>query len=88
MSTRLSWPCAIKNPGIPEVLERVKKSNPDRIIVLPLFPQYASASTGSALQEVMDIVQDLVGYSGNPLHQPVLGPSEVHAGTDRTRQAV
>ncbi len=46
-----------KNPGLPKVLGRVKKSNPDRIIVLPLFPQYASASTGSALQEVMDIVR-------------------------------
>jgi len=46
-----------KNPGIPEVLERVKESNPDRIIVLPLFPQYASASTGSAMQEVMDVVR-------------------------------
>ncbi len=45
-----------KNPSIPDVLERVRKSNPDHIIVLPLFPQYASASTGSALQEVMDIV--------------------------------
>jgi len=47
-----------KNPGIPEVLERIRVSNPDRIIVLPLFPQYASASTGSALQEVMDIVRN------------------------------
>ncbi len=47
-----------KNPSIPDVLERIRKSNPDRIIVLPLFPQYASASTGSALQEVMDIVSN------------------------------
>ncbi|MDH3923165.1 MAG: ferrochelatase [Xanthomonadales bacterium] len=47
-----------KNPAIPDVLERVRQSNPDRIIVLPLFPQYASASTGSALQEVMDIVRN------------------------------
>jgi ferrochelatase len=47
-----------KNPGIPDVLERIRKSKPDRIIVLPLFPQYASASTGSALQEVMDVVRD------------------------------
>jgi len=47
-----------KNPSIPDVLERVRQSNPDRIIVLPLFPQYASASTGSALQEVMDIVRN------------------------------
>ena len=46
-----------KNPAIAEVLERVRKSNPERIIVLPLFPQYASASTGSALQAVMDVVR-------------------------------
>ena len=46
-----------KNPSIPDVLERIRKSNPDRIIVLPLFPQYASASTGSALEEVMDVVK-------------------------------
>lgn len=46
-----------KNPSLPDVLERVRQSNPDRIIVVPLFPQYASASTGSALQEVMDIVR-------------------------------
>jgi len=46
-----------KNPSIACVLERIRKSNPDRIIVLPLFPQYASASTGSALAEVMDVVK-------------------------------
>ena len=47
-----------KNPAIADVLEHVRKTNPDRIIVLPLFPQYASASTGSALQEVMDVVRN------------------------------
>lgn len=47
-----------KNPSIPMVLERIRKSNPDRIIVLPLFPHYASASTGSALQAVMDVVRN------------------------------
>jgi ferrochelatase len=47
-----------KNPGIRAVLQRIKPANPDRIIVLPLFPHYASASTGSALQEVMEVVKD------------------------------
>lgn len=46
-----------KEPSIPGTLERIRKSNPDRIIVLPLFPQYASASTGSALEEVMDVIK-------------------------------
>ncbi len=46
-----------KNPSVPSVLEKIRKSNPSKIIVLPLFPHYASASTGSALQEVMDVIR-------------------------------
>jgi ferrochelatase len=46
-----------KQPSIPDVLERIRKSNPQRIVVLPLFPQYAAASTGTALEAVMDVVK-------------------------------
>ncbi len=46
-----------KNPSLPSVLERIRKTNPKKIIVLPLFPHYASASTGSALQAVMDEIR-------------------------------
>lgn len=46
-----------KNPSIPDVLEQIRKKNYHRIIVLPMFPQYASASTGSALDEVMRVVR-------------------------------
>lgn len=45
-----------KNPSIPVVLEEMRKLNYARIIVLPMFPQYASASTGSAFEEVMRII--------------------------------
>jgi protoporphyrin/coproporphyrin ferrochelatase len=45
-----------KNPSIPDVLEEIRVKKFDRIIVLPLFPQYASASTGSAHAEVMRVV--------------------------------
>lgn len=45
-----------KNPGLPEVLERIRQTNPKKIIVLPLFPQYASATTGSVHEEVMRII--------------------------------
>lgn len=44
------------NPSIPAVLEEMRQKNYDEIIVLPMFPQYASASTGSALEEVMRVV--------------------------------
>ena len=45
-----------KNPSIAEALRKIKKENFDSIIVLPLFPQYASATTGSVHQEVMRLV--------------------------------
>ena len=44
-----------KNPSIPEVMEEMRKKNYKKIVVLPMFPQYASASTGSALDEVMRV---------------------------------
>jgi protoporphyrin/coproporphyrin ferrochelatase len=45
-----------KNPSIPDVLAQMKRKNYQRIVVIPMFPQYASASTGSAFEEVMRIV--------------------------------
>ena len=42
-----------KNPNIRAVLAEMKKRNFKRIIVLPMFPQYASATTGSAYELVM-----------------------------------
>ena len=46
-----------KNPSIPDVLEGMRKKNYKKIVVLPMFPQYASASTGSALDEVMRVMR-------------------------------
>ena len=46
-----------KNPSIPSVLETMRKKHYEKIIVLPMFPQYASASTGSALEEVMRVLR-------------------------------
>jgi protoporphyrin/coproporphyrin ferrochelatase len=46
-----------KNPSIPDVMEVIRKNNYKKIIVLPMFPQYASASTGSALDEVMRVIR-------------------------------
>ncbi len=46
-----------KNPSITNVMEDMKLLNYERIIVLPLFPQYASASSGSAIEAVMDEIK-------------------------------
>lgn len=44
-----------QSPSIEEGLEKLRKNNPDRIIVLPMYPHYASSSTGTCLQRVMEI---------------------------------
>ena len=46
-----------QNPSMDSVLARMKTANYDEIIILPLFPQYASASTGSAVEKAMDIIR-------------------------------
>ncbi len=45
-----------QNPSLDNVLERMKKMNFDQLIIVPLFPQYASASTGSAIDKAMKII--------------------------------
>lgn len=40
-------------PGIPGVLQRMKKENYQKLILIPMFPQYASASNGSAMECAM-----------------------------------
>ena len=46
-----------QSPSIPDALERLKQAKVDSIKVVPLFPQYASASTGSVHDKVMEIVR-------------------------------
>ncbi len=45
-----------QSPSIEDALKRLKQDKVDSIKVVPLFPQYASASTGSVHQLVMQIV--------------------------------
>lgn len=42
-----------QNPSIPNALANLKRMNVDSIRVIPLFPQYASATTGSVIEKVM-----------------------------------
>ena len=47
-----------QNPSIENTLEKILKRNPDEIIILPLFPHYASATTGSVYEEISRIVSN------------------------------
>lgn len=52
-----------RNPSIRSSLERLREQGVSEIVVLPLFPQYASSSTGTAIEEVMDVIS---GWQGMP----------------------
>lgn len=45
-----------QNPSILSALEKMKAGLVESIKVIPMFPQYASASSGSVIQSVMEIV--------------------------------
>lgn len=45
-----------QNPSISSALEKMKAGLVDSIKVIPMFPQYASASSGSVIQSVMDLL--------------------------------
>lgn len=47
-----------QSPSLQGALEELREKSVDRIIVLPLFPQYAAASTGSVQDKVMELVKD------------------------------
>lgn len=45
-----------QSPSIQSALDSLKQQQVESIRVVPLFPQYASASTGSVIQKVMELV--------------------------------
>jgi ferrochelatase len=67
-----------QNPSIASALEKLNSQAIEKIVVLPLFPQYASATTGSVHQEVMRIVNkwqlipQLVMIDSYPAHPEMI----------------
>lgn len=47
-----------QNPSIETAIHSLIKKGVEEILVLPMFPQYASATTGSVHEKVMDIVKN------------------------------
>jgi len=46
-----------QSPSINIGLEELRDAKVNKIIIVPMFPQYASASTGSVIERVMDLVK-------------------------------
>jgi ferrochelatase len=46
-----------KSPSIESALNKLREAQVSKIIMIPLYPQYASSSTGSSIEEAMRIIQ-------------------------------
>jgi ferrochelatase len=53
----VSFGMRYQNPSILSAIDELLDQNVKKIIVLPLFPQYASATTGSVFEQVMDDIK-------------------------------
>ena len=45
-----------QNPSLESAIKEALDANPDELVIFPLFPQYASATTGSVYEEVGKIL--------------------------------
>lgn len=59
---RVSLGMRYQQPSIFEALEEIRNENVDELIILPLFPQYASATTGSVYQKIMEEMKNWINF--------------------------
>ncbi|MBA3970907.1 MAG: ferrochelatase [Bacteroidetes bacterium] len=51
-----------QSPSINSALGKLQAANVDSIVVIPLYPQYATSSTTSSLEEVQKVLKKWVGH--------------------------
>ena len=57
-NVKIEFAMRYQNPSLDLVLEKIRKENYDKLVLIPLFPQYASASSGSAIEKAMNIIRN------------------------------
>ncbi|NMF95953.1 ferrochelatase [Aromatoleum toluolicum] len=51
---QVEWAMRYGSPSVPDVLNRMKADGCSRILIVPMYPQYAASTTASVLDEVAD----------------------------------
>lgn len=46
-----------QEPSMKKVLEKIRLDMPAKLVILPMYPQYASSTTGSTYEKAMDIIK-------------------------------
>lgn len=55
---KVAFAMRYQEPSLNKVLSSLLENSIDHLIVFPLFPQYASATTGSVYQKIMELIKD------------------------------
>lgn len=55
---RVEFAMRYGQPSIASVLDKLHADGVERLIVAPLYPQYASSSTGTVIERVMDVLKE------------------------------
>ena len=58
-SVLIEYAMCYGNPSVASALEKLKQQNCGRILILPLYPQYAASSTASAMDAVFDALRKM-----------------------------
>jgi ferrochelatase len=54
---RVDWAMRYGSPGVQDSIDRLKQEGVQRILILPLYPQYAASTTASVMDEVADWIK-------------------------------
>ncbi len=46
------------NPSLEDILKDVQKENARKLIIVPMYPQYASSSSGSCIQKILEEIKN------------------------------
>jgi ferrochelatase len=76
---RVVYGMRYRSPSIGSAVDQLMEMGCDRLVVLPLFPQYASASSGSALEETLKVI----GERWNVPHLVTIGSFHDDPGYQR-----
>ncbi|MBU1368657.1 MAG: ferrochelatase [Bacteroidetes bacterium] len=56
--TRILIAMRYGNPSIKKVLEQVRLQQPDEIIIVPMYPQYAESTTGTVSEDCLRVIKN------------------------------
>mgnify|MGYP001819253634 CR=1 FL=1 len=55
----VDWAMRYGHPSTPDVIKRMKDAGCDRILLAPLYPQYAAATTATAMDKAFDVFKQM-----------------------------